>query len=305
MKFVARLRFSLREATRILRGTGTLSCVVALTGLFVLSLATYVVPQNAAAFSRAWPGGSAVVAYLDGEVTDAQAQEAVAELAKVPGVRTATYVDATDTLARIRSALAGNTELLEGIDPASYPASIELLLEPGLSNVVMSSPLVQRLRASAAIEDVDLSGQWQDPLASSLRAVSRGTHTALLVMMVVCGIAMLVLLRLRLAKTGTLSHAAQMFGAGPWVGAAPAALAAVALVTLAMAVATTIVYVAVTRLAATPWQLDGYSMTPQFASPIVVGVAAAAIAVGSAVFAACIGARGRAAPGSSGSYDGF
>jgi len=105
-------------------------------------------------WTRAEPTSASMVIYLGDGVDETRAAGLVAELAKLPGVERAELVTANESAARLQRALGGDAALLEGVELASLPASVEVMLAPGVRDVIAMSPTVHALRGTQGVDDI-------------------------------------------------------------------------------------------------------------------------------------------------------
>lgn len=167
-----------------------------------------------------------MVVYLGDDVTEARAAELAAELRAIAGVEHVEHVTQADSTKRLAQALGDERALLEGVDVATLPASIEIRLAAGVQDVVAMSPTVRALRSSSEVSDVV---QHPAPIAPAptndhggVRAIA-WTCAALL-----AGLALLVLLalvRVRLERDKQEAKVASLLGAPPSFIVIPTALA--------------------------------------------------------------------------------
>src|SRR5687767_8406171 len=139
----------------------------ALLAFAVLHLAA----RNVDAWTRTWSGEASMVVYLDEGVADDRALALVAELREIGGVRDVEYVTSVEAARRLRAALGRHGDLLEGVEDAALPASIEIVLDPGVRDVAAASAIVDRLRATQGVEDVELVGDWVEQVGTVLAAL--------------------------------------------------------------------------------------------------------------------------------------
>ena len=76
------------------------------------------------------------------------------QLGRVAGVERAELVAPADAAKRLERALGADAALLDGVDLASLPATVEVTLSPGVRDVISMSPLLGALRANPGVEDV-------------------------------------------------------------------------------------------------------------------------------------------------------
>lgn len=110
----------------------------------------------------------ALVLYLQVGTEPGVGRALADEVARLGGVSGVEYVEPDQTLARLRLALAGDEELLEGVDLAAMPPSIEASLMPGIEEVLPLSGTLAALRRHPAIAQVALEQAPRDELAHAL-----------------------------------------------------------------------------------------------------------------------------------------
>jgi cell division protein FtsX len=120
-------------------------------------------------WAAAHPGaGASMVIYLGDGVDPARATALLGELRALRGVERAELVPAAESASRLTRALGGDAALLDGIDLASLPASLEIRLAPGERDVVAISPTLRELRGAPGVADVVVEDGGGDPLAPAL-----------------------------------------------------------------------------------------------------------------------------------------
>lgn len=169
--------------------------------------------ENIDAWTARWAGEASMVVYLDEGVGDDGGRALAGELAGVAGVRAVEYVAPAEAALRLRAALGEHAELLEGIDDAALPASLEVVLDPGVRDVAAASPIVDHLRATPGVEDVELVGDWAEQVGAVLGAL-RAAAWGLLGLL--GGLAVWVVFataRLRIAGLAEEQRVAELLGA--------------------------------------------------------------------------------------------
>jgi cell division transport system permease protein len=153
---------SLRRAWDGARGKPLIQLVA--VGTIALSLLLVGVVEltalNVRRLSAGWGGDVQMTVYLEDGVTAARASKVAAALAKLPGVVGVRTVDAHEAWTRLRRSLGARADLLDGVEEGFLPASIEVSLKPGVAEVLRVHPAFERLRHTAGVEDVELSGNW-------------------------------------------------------------------------------------------------------------------------------------------------
>lgn len=173
-------------------------------------------------------GGGVMVVYLGESVDDARAGVLVDELRVLRGVVRAELVSGAEAAARLNRALGPDPSLLDGVDPASLPASVEITLAPGVRDVVSLSPTIRALRGAPGVDDIVLEpgDEAVDERLAGALATARAvawTATALF-----AGLALVIVLaavRVRLDRSPREAAVLALLGAPPGFTAIPSALA--------------------------------------------------------------------------------
>ncbi|MCW5806627.1 MAG: permease-like cell division protein FtsX, partial [Deltaproteobacteria bacterium] len=151
----------------------------------------------------------------------------VAELRDLPGVQAADLVPSAETAKRLVAALGSDQALLEGVDVATLPASVEVRLAPGVRDVVAMSPTVRALRGAPGVADVVVEEERRDHAGGALSAIRTIAWTALALFAGLALIVTLAAIRVRLDRDAARREieVAQLLGAGPSFVVVPTALA--------------------------------------------------------------------------------
>jgi cell division protein FtsX len=219
-------------------------CALAVAGL-ALVIVDHIADWTAAPRTR---GGSMVV-YLGEGVGDATAHQLVAQLGKVAGVERAELVAPADAAKRLERALGADAALLDGVDLASLPATVEVTLAPGVRDVISMSPLLGALRANPGVEDVIVEDGGDAAKSTDTLATVRGFVYAGAALL--AGLAIIVVLaaiRVRLAGDRQDHAVLHLLGAPPLFSVVPAALAGAALGLAASLGASLLVWIGIDRL---------------------------------------------------------
>ena len=218
---------ALRRAARLLvsRPAQVAWAVGAVAAALVAFAIVHLAAQNVDAWSATWKGGASLVVYLAPGVTDEQVVTLSDELGGIAGVERVEHVPSAEAARRLRAALGTRDELLDGVDTAALPSSLEVTLATGVRDVAVASPVVDALRASPAVEDVELTGEWVDQVGAVLAGL-RGIAWSLGALLGALAI-WIVAATLRLALHGLAAEArvARLLGASSGFVRAPAVLA--------------------------------------------------------------------------------
>ncbi|MBI5559962.1 MAG: ABC transporter permease [Deltaproteobacteria bacterium] len=112
-----------------------------------------------------------VVAYLkDGPAGGGGAAEGLKQgIEARPGVKKAEYVSKESALSTLKAGLKGHEGLLEGVPAGILPASFEITLDPSYINPESVHPVVERLKAMDAVEDVEYGAEFVAKFSAFLR----------------------------------------------------------------------------------------------------------------------------------------
>jgi len=224
----AMLASALRRTARIAteRPRAALWTLLALTSaLFAVAIAA----TTAASLDRwaaARPGASAsMVIYLGDGIDGARAQTLVGELRALEGVEQAELVPADESARRLVASLGADAAILEGVDVASLPASVEVTLAPGVRDVVAMSPTVRALRGAEGVADVVVEDAQDDRIAGALGTLRAIAWTGAALFAGLALVIVLAAIRVRLDRDHHELAVAQLLGAGPSFVVFPTALA--------------------------------------------------------------------------------
>lgn len=224
---IARLAHALRRTLQI----ATDRPRAALWTLLAMTCALYAagVAALAAVHVDRWadrPGsGASMVIYLGDDVEDARATALIAELRTLPGIERAELVPAAESARRLERALGGAPALLEGVEPASLPASVEVTLAPGVRDVVAMSPTVRALRGAPGVDDVIVEDGGDDRVAAALHTVRAVAWSGAALLVGLAFMILLAAIRVRLDRSQGELAVAHLLGAGPGFVGVPTALA--------------------------------------------------------------------------------
>lgn len=226
---------SLRMLTR--NRAASAWAIAAIAAALVGVAATRLAAREVGAWSRDAHAQASMVVYLDEGATPEQAAALAGRLRGQGGVVDVAVVSPAEAADRLRVALGAHDQLLDGVEPSSLPISLELTLADGTTDVAGASPLVATLRATAGVEDVEVTRDATAPLADALGRLGRLAWAMFVVVGVGGVIAVAAALRLHLRADRDERAALRLLGAGPVFTHAPTYGAAVVLGVAGAAVA--------------------------------------------------------------------
>jgi cell division transport system permease protein len=133
---------------------------------------------NVAALAGRWDRGVQMIVYLADGTTPERARAIGQVLRSLHAVEHVDYVPPDVAFRRLEAALGTRKDLLDGIETGFLPASLEVTLAGGVRNVAAASPVVERLKRTPGVDEVELLGDWVEKLAA-LRGALRAAALAL------------------------------------------------------------------------------------------------------------------------------
>ncbi len=176
-----------------------------------------------AASTRTQASAGSLVVYLGDGVSDASARVLLGELEKLPGVESAELVPAAESAHRLERSLGADAALLDGVDLASLPSSVEVTLAPGVRDVLALSPTIRALRGTPGVADVVLGADA--PTDSSKHAAEDVAWGAAAVLGALAIVVVVASLRIRLQRERREREVYDLLGASPAFSIVPTALA--------------------------------------------------------------------------------
>jgi cell division transport system permease protein len=166
-----------------------------------------------------------MVVYLGESVDEARASALAAELAKLPGIERAELVPAAQSAARLQKALGADSALLEGIELASLPASVEVTLAPGMRDVIAMSPTLRALEGSPSVDDIIVEDGGSEKLVATLATVRTIAWTGAALFAALALLVAVSLIRVRFERGDRELAVAHLLGASPTFLFVPTAFA--------------------------------------------------------------------------------
>jgi len=184
---------------------------VAVAGVAAFSVERWIAARPATTAS--------MVVYLADGTTDARARELTDELRRLQGIVSVELVPPAESAKRLVAALGADTHLIDGIELAQLPGSVEVRLAPGVRDVIALSPTVRALRGAPGVADVVLDDPTDEKLVAALAAVRSIAWTGCALFAGLALIVVLATIRVRLDRGRRELAVAQLLGASPgfWV----------------------------------------------------------------------------------------
>jgi cell division protein FtsX len=224
---IPRIGSAFRRTARIAieRPRATIWVLLALTAsLFAVGLAA-LTAQNVERWTSVPRGGASMVVYLGEGVDDARAQSLASDLGKLAGVEHVEIISPTESGRRLQQALGADAALLDGVDLASLPGSVEVTLAPGVRDVIAMSPTVRALRGAPGVDDVVVEDNGADRSMHTISAVRTAARIGALLFALIALVISLSAIRVRLERRDQEMRVAHLLGAGPAFIMVPTAIA--------------------------------------------------------------------------------
>jgi len=207
----------------------SLWAIAAVAAALVGVAATRLAAGEVAAWSHGVRAQASMVVYLDEGASAEQAGALAERLRRTGGVDQVAVVGSAEAADRLRAALGAHDELLEGVDPASLPISLEITLAPGVTDIAAASPVVAELRAAGGVEDVEVTRDASAPLGDALARLTRLAWALFVVVGIGAIIAVAAAIRGFLAADAGERATLRLLGAGAWLTRGPTLVAGVIL----------------------------------------------------------------------------
>jgi cell division protein FtsX len=208
--------------------------------LFAVGTAALAV-DHVARWATAPGGGASMIIYLGEGVEEERARTLVGELATLSGVEHAELIAPAESLERLHHALGADRELLEGVEVASMPASVEVTLAPGVRDVIAMSPTVRALRGAPGVNHVTIEDAGSERTVATLRVVRLVAWAGAALLAGLAIVIVVAAIRIRLDRAERELAVAHLLGAGPAYFVIPTALAGALQAALAAVLAAALV----------------------------------------------------------------
>ncbi len=144
-----------------------------MTVALVLVGVAHMAEKNIRDLSEKWGSGVQMIVYLDEGTSESRAHEVSEALTRLPAVESATYIAPEQAMRHLQRSLGQHDELLDGIEASFMPASLEVRLMEGTRDLVSAHPVIERLEATASVEEVEFLGNWVDDFTALIGQVQR------------------------------------------------------------------------------------------------------------------------------------
>ncbi|HMA85633.1 MAG TPA: permease-like cell division protein FtsX [Desulfosalsimonadaceae bacterium] len=156
------IRFAFKRALRDIRNNFYLHmvCVVTISlAVFILSaFALFYI--NATELLDAWKQGARVIAYVDGDLSDARQGDIMAKIEAMNGVAGVDFVSREAAYESLKEDIGDQSAILEGLNENPLPDSFEIRLSETFINLDGIGRLAASIAAIEGIDDVEYAQKW-------------------------------------------------------------------------------------------------------------------------------------------------
>lgn len=132
----------------------TIALSFLILGIFLVIL------LNAKGLMEEWGSRVQVTAYLKDSATPERVNRLQEKIRSFEEVRVVSYRSKEEALRALEERLQGRKGLLRGLPRNPLPASLEIHLRPGYQNSVGVHALVEKLRKTPEVEDLQFGSEW-------------------------------------------------------------------------------------------------------------------------------------------------
>jgi cell division transport system permease protein len=156
------LQYVMRRAFRNIKGN--LFPNLTTIGIIAISILIFsaftLISLNLASFLKIWEDKIGVIAYLKKGAPLKEVEELLKNTRQLKGVEGVKYISPFDAMAFMESKLAGQKNLLQGIQPEVLPSSFEIQLKKEYRNSAKIKEVVFQLKQFSQFEEIQYGQEW-------------------------------------------------------------------------------------------------------------------------------------------------
>lgn len=134
---------------------------VAIIGISLLVFSSFsLVAYNLTSLLKIWEDKFEVIAYLKRDLPLDQVEGLLKKIRHLDGVETVNYLSPFDAMAYMEKKLGGQKDLLQGIQPSIFPASIEIRLKKDYWGQTKIEEVVAYMKNISQIEEIQYGQEW-------------------------------------------------------------------------------------------------------------------------------------------------
>jgi cell division transport system permease protein len=131
---------------------------IALSIMIAAAFALFFV--NAGDILNTWQKGIRMMVYLKPDTSEAGRLDTKFRLQSIAGVQEARFISKADALEKLKQQMEHHSALLDNMKENPLPDAFEIILKPTARNSTELSFLAERIRALAAVDEVEYGQQW-------------------------------------------------------------------------------------------------------------------------------------------------
>lgn len=134
---------------------------IAIIGISLLIFSSFsLIAFNLASLLKIWEDKFEVIAFLKRGTSLNEVEGVLKQIRQLDGVETVNYLSPFDAMAFMETRLGKQKNLLEGIQPAVLPASIEIRLKKDYWGQTKIEDVISHLKGVSQIEEIQYGQEW-------------------------------------------------------------------------------------------------------------------------------------------------
>jgi len=156
------LGYALRRTLRNMKGNLFPNLTtIAIIGISLLIFSSFsMIAFNLTSLLKIWEDKFEVIAFLKKGTSLNEVEGVLKEVRQLEGVETVNYISPFDAMAFMEARLGQQKNLLEGIQPGTLPASIEIRLKKDYWGQTKLEDVIEHLKKVSQIEEIQYGQEW-------------------------------------------------------------------------------------------------------------------------------------------------
>ena len=156
------LGYALRRTLRNMKGNLFPNLTtIAIIGISLLIFSSFsMIAFNLTSLLKIWEDKFEVIAFLKKGTSLNEVEGVLKEVRQLEGVETVNYISPFDAMAFMEARLGQQKNLLEGIQPGTLPASIEIRLKKDYWGQTKLEYVIEHLKKVSQIEEIQYGQEW-------------------------------------------------------------------------------------------------------------------------------------------------
>ncbi|MCX8118826.1 MAG: ABC transporter permease [Desulfobacterota bacterium] len=170
---IAFLGNAMRRALRNMRGNlfSNLATVTIIGISLLIFLSFSLIAFNLTTLLEKWGERFEVIAYLRGETSLSEVEALLKRIRELEGVEEVNYLSPFDAMAFMEAKLGPQKNLLDGVKPSTFPASIEIRLKKDYWGRTKMEEVVGQLKRISSIEEIRYGQEWMETFSVLIHIV--------------------------------------------------------------------------------------------------------------------------------------